>query len=123
MKKINVKNQKGFTLIELVVVIVVLGILAATAVPRFSTVSADANKAVADGIAAAVASSAVILYASNQSASTFSAIVSNTDISASGTVTYTPTTATGCSGDTAFTVGYGGQTSSSITLSSVLCSS
>jgi len=36
-------NQKGFTLIELVVVIVVLGILAAFAVPRFINVTRDAR--------------------------------------------------------------------------------
>lgn len=43
MRKGN--KQKGFTLIELVVVIAVLAILAGVAVPKFLSITADANKA------------------------------------------------------------------------------
>jgi len=58
-------NQKGFTLIELVTVIVILGILAAVAFPKFQNISGDAQLAVVNGTAAAVKSAAVILYAKN----------------------------------------------------------
>ena len=37
------RNQKGFTLIELIIVIVVLGILAVTAAPQFFNFSGDAR--------------------------------------------------------------------------------
>jgi MSHA pilin protein MshA len=48
------KVQAGFTLIELVVVIVILGILAATALPKFIDLTGDATKAAAAGFAGAI---------------------------------------------------------------------
>ena len=50
------KKQAGFTLIELVIVIIILGILAVTAAPKFLNLQDDAKKAAADGVFSGVSS-------------------------------------------------------------------
>jgi prepilin-type N-terminal cleavage/methylation domain-containing protein len=59
-----VRSQKGFTLIELVMVIVILGILAAVAIPRYLNLQNEALDASFNGICGGLKSSAAILIAS-----------------------------------------------------------
>lgn len=56
------KRQSGFTLIELVVVIVILGILAVTAAPRFLNLQGDARAASINGLNGAISGAMGIVY-------------------------------------------------------------
>ena len=76
--------QAGFTLIELVVVIVILGILAAVAIPQFVDVAGSAEQAVADAGCGAVQSQAVIFYASNRSPVPAASILAGVQTSSTG---------------------------------------
>lgn len=70
-------NNKGFTLIELVIVIVILGILAASAIPKFVDLSKDAEDAAIAAALGAVQSASVITYAENQTGVAWGSIESN----------------------------------------------
>jgi len=56
-------NKKGFTLIELVMVIVILGILASVAVPKFTDLSTQAKQAAEQGVVGGVRSGIVLEFA------------------------------------------------------------
>ena len=57
------KAQQGFTLIELVIVIVILGLLAATALPRFADITSEARTAALAGVAGGFRSAIAITHA------------------------------------------------------------
>jgi MSHA pilin protein MshA len=56
-------RQSGFTMIELIVVIVILGVLSAVALPKFIDMKGDAVRASVDGVAGAAASAMNLNYA------------------------------------------------------------
>ena len=57
------KKQQGFTLIELIMVIVILGILAAFAIPKFANLGADARRSTMQGVEGAMKSASAIAHA------------------------------------------------------------
>jgi len=73
------KLQKGFTLIELVIVIVILGLLAATALPRFSNLTTSARVAALNGVAGSLRGAASIAHATQLAQSLNSNVSVNLD--------------------------------------------
>jgi len=55
--------QRGFTLIELVMVIVILGVLAAVAIPKFVDLKSDAQVAALQGVVGGINSASAVNYA------------------------------------------------------------
>lgn len=75
-------RHSGFTLIELVIVIVILGLLAVIAIPKYIDLSTDARTAAINGIAGALSSANSINYAARKANSSYGIAVTNcTDLS------------------------------------------
>jgi MSHA pilin protein MshA len=66
MRSLAHKKEAGFTFIEIIVVIVVIGILAAIAVPKFIDLTGDAKVAAADGTFGAMQSATALAFANHR---------------------------------------------------------
>lgn len=71
------QKAKGFTLVELIVVIVILGILAATALPRFIDVTSQARIASMNGVAGAMRSAVMLAQSRYMAAGNTAAVTVN----------------------------------------------
>lgn len=99
----RLSERRGFTLIELVMIIVVIGILAAVAVPKYANLSSDAERATCHGKQGAVHAAIAVYYAANRclpDSLTTGMFVSNVvpTCPGNGTINYTE------SGDSTYTL-------------------
>jgi MSHA pilin protein MshA len=108
-----VQRQSGFTLIELVTVIVILGILAAFAIPRFTGLEVQARKAAVNGLAGSVKSASALgkaLWVANGNANatsvTFEGGANGQTVTVSNTTGYPAATDAGIGAAVTDTSGY-----------------
>lgn len=82
-------RQTGFTLIELIMVIVILGVLSAVAIPKYLDLKSDANQAAVSGVAGSLAAGAAINFAARTANSAKGVAIADCQDTAKTLSTYT----------------------------------
>jgi prepilin-type N-terminal cleavage/methylation domain-containing protein len=84
MKKNVLRNERGFTLIEIIAVLVILGILAAVAIPKYFDLQGEARQKAVDGAIAALQSTATMEYSKGLLNGTYNATNGPNNVAANG---------------------------------------